>query len=281
MAEMLVDKVLEPCHAKDPLVGHPPADQAIFGRPERGHAVHRGAAGKSMQTYDIIIGHPLHAVPNSEAYPFSAIALLAIEFESGAKGQGTGWFFSPSRIATAAHNLYHPRAGRAKTMLIRAGWTGSGELDQLAVSSCLVAPNWVGHWNEDDDWAIIATDHPGRAGVGWFGYQAFDGGYPPGLLLNVSGYPADTYGAAAELAPAQLVGAGAQYMDSGYLASATPTAIVYTISTGEGMSGSPVFVTLGNSRYAIGIHTQGLVTTNAGRRIDNQLEATLNAYWSH
>jgi V8-like Glu-specific endopeptidase len=143
-----------------------------------------------------------------------------------------------------------------------------------------VAPNWAGRWNEDDDWAIIGTDHPAANRVGWFGYQAYDNGYPDGLILNVSGYPADSYGANAELATASLAGSGFQYMDSGYLSSTTPTEIAYTISTAEGMSGSPVFITPGSSRFAIGIHTQGRVTTNAGRRIDNQLLGILNSYWA-
>jgi V8-like Glu-specific endopeptidase len=280
MADALVDKVLHPSARIHPEAGQPPRDKSVFGRPERATPSAPSGERRSEETYDVIVGHPLHVVPDPRAYPFSAIALLTMTFETGATGQGTGWFFSPSRIATAAHNLIHPRAGRATNMLIQPGWNGVDALDQLAVSSTLVAPNWAGRWNEDDDWAIIGTDHTAASGVGWFGYQAYDNGYPSGMVLNVSGYPADTYGASGDLVAASLAGSGFQYMDSGYLASVTPTQIGYTISTAAGMSGGPVFITPGSSRYAIGIHTQGLVTTNAGRRIDNQLLGILNTCWA-
>ena len=280
MASTLVDKAIQPSERISSQAGHPPRRQAVFGRPERATPAAPGPHSHSIDTYDVIVGHPLQMVPDAHAYPYSAIALLTITFEHGATGHGTGWFFSQSRIATAAHNLVHPHAGRATNMLIQAGWNGALALDTLAVAATHIAPNWDGRWDEDDDWAIIAIDRPAAASVGWFGYQAYDDGYPFGLVLNVSGYAADTYAIAGDLAAARLAGSGFQYMDTGYLASATPTKIVYTISTAEGTSGSPVFATLGNSRYAIGIHTQGLGTTNAGRRIDNKLLGILNSFWS-
>lgn len=234
----------------------------------------------ALHQFDVIIGHPLKVVPNPRAYPWSAVVLLKTTYKSGAKGHGTGWFFSKSRIATAAHNLRHPRHGRAETMEILAGWDGTDALETFSVAASHIAPGWQKPWPESNDWAIIGTDRPASHEVGWFRYRAYDNGYPDGQVINITGFPADVFGTDADLDAAGLRGTGFQYMDSGYLADHEPKLVTYTISTAAGMSGGPVFMTVGTKRFALAIHTQGRGDRNLGRRIDNGLLATLDSFWA-
>lgn len=230
-----------------------------------------------MNVFDVISGHPLQAVIDPRFYPWSAVVLLTIKFASGATGHGTGWFFAPSRIATAAHNLHHPQYGHALAMDVLAGWDGQAAAETFTVSGQLVAPSWAGKWFEDDDWAIIATDHPQTEPLGYFGFTAYDQGYPQGLKLFVSGFPGDGYGVIPDTA---RLSTNSQFWDSGYLAAVLPREVNYTISTAPGMSGAPVFNYAQNSGFAIAIHTQGKGATNRGRRIDSALAATLKSHWA-
>lgn len=260
-----------------------PLTLGLRGRSDAGIEVRepRSVAPKRMRdsnwAFDIHSGRALQIVADPRIYPWSTIVLLRIEFENGQVGHGTGWFFSPSRIATAAHNLHHPKYGRAKTLDILAGWDGHTAWEEFSISAKVIAPGWTTGFHEVDDWAIIATDRAPAARLGYLGYRAFDQGYPAGLKLFVSGFPADRYG----VIPASAqISTDNQFWDSGGLAAVLPREIDYTIATAAGMSGAPVFFWENNGGFSIGIHTQGKGATNAGRRIDGALGATLDSYWA-
>lgn len=244
------------------------------GRPRR---VAPKKSRDSNLAFDIHSGRALQVVANPLIYPWSTVALLRIKFEKGQVGHGTGWFFSPNRIATAAHNLHHPEYGRAETMDILAGWDGQNALEEFSVSAKVIAPGWTEGFSEVNDWAIIATDRAPAAKLGYLGYRSFDQGYPMGLNLFVSGFPADEYGV---LPFGARITTSNQFWDSGGVAAVLPKIINYTIATAAGMSGAPVFFWENNGGFSIGIHTQGKGATNAGRRIDDALKDTLDSYWA-
>lgn len=191
--------------------------------------------------------------------PFCAIAHLSIGYANGAFAIGTGWFYAPHSLATAAHNLHHPAHGPATDILVAPGWDGMQQPFGAHPAASWETPEvWQKGFAAVDDYGAIGmpAGNPLGRKVGAFGIGVLPDRMMPGLAANMAGYPADVH----------FLG---MYYQADRLTRFTGTEIFYDIDTSEGMSGAPIYGIFGeHDRIAIGIHTTGHDTGNSGRRID-------------
>jgi glutamyl endopeptidase len=202
--------------------------------------------------------------------PWRQICALRIESQSGTRYVGTGWFIGPRTLATAGHCVYlQDDGGWAKSITVIAAKSGSdepyGELDAVHFAS---VDGWVKKRSRDFDYGVIALDD-GAVGTrtGNFAVDALAPATLRSADAQISGYPADRDAAAF------------QYFHMRPLADVTDTRLVYDIDTFGGQSGSPIWQETASGIVAVGIHTNGGVTSNSGTRITANVLGNL-ARWT-
>lgn len=191
-------------------------------------------------------------------YPWRAICALRIRTQTGKDYVGTGWFISPRTLVTAGHCVYMEDEG---------GWAASIEVipamngEQRPYGSCVAVHfssvlGWVENRDRAYDYGAIILPEDCRFGetVGYFGFALRQDAQLQKSKLNLSGYPADK-------------GAETQWFMASQSVMADKEVITYDIDTMGGQSGSPVWVTENNKRYAVGIHTNGSAKGNSATRI--------------
>ncbi len=196
-------------------------------------------------------------VTNTTAFPYSAIALLDISYQHGHPATCTGFLISANTVATAGHCLYEKADGRATRVLVIPGNNAS---ESPPFGSCLGATAYsVKGWmdSEDDlyDYGAIKLNCDIGNAVGWFGMRSTSKSLT-GTKVTVTGYPADKKPD------------GSMWTASGRIARSETRQLMYTIPTGPGQSGSPVYT---SAYYALAIHAYGVTPShprlNAGTRI--------------
>lgn len=192
------------------------------------------------------------------AFPWRAICALRITAKDNTKWIGTGWLVSPRTVITAGHCVYlHDHGGWPKSIEVIPGLNdttrpfGSG-----VATSFRSVQGWVNSKKREYDYGAIILPSSRRLGdkTGVFGFAVRDNNYLMNAYLNLSGYPGDK-------------GGNQQWFMARKAKSVAPRVIYYEIDTMGGQSGSPVWVKVGNARYAVGIHTNGFSAGNSATRI--------------
>jgi V8-like Glu-specific endopeptidase len=204
-------------------------------------------------------------IQNTSAYPWRAIASLAITARDNSTWIGTGWFISPRTLITAGHCVYIKnsgvpgRDGWVKSISIMPGRNG-GSLPYGAVTSTVFksVPGWTDQGDENFDYGAIVLPVPLGSTVGVFGVGVFSDSTLLSALVNVSGYPGDKP-------------AGTHWYDSRQVAQVNARKIYYDIDTFGGQSGAPVFRVVNGRRIGVAVHAYGGPSTNSGTRINREV----------
>jgi V8-like Glu-specific endopeptidase len=192
------------------------------------------------------------------SFPWRAVCALRITAQDNTKWIGTGWLVAPRTVITAGHCVYmHDHGGWPKSIEVIPGLNDS----QRPFGSCTGTTfrsvvGWVNSKQREYDYGAIILPTNCRPGdkTGVFGFAVKDNPYLMNAYLNLSGYPGDK-------------GGNQQWFMARRAKSVAPRVIYYEIDTMGGQSGSPVWVKVGNARYAVGIHTNGLISGNSATRI--------------
>jgi V8-like Glu-specific endopeptidase len=208
---------------------------------------------------EVIIGQDNRVRINpTTSYPWRAICGLKITAKNGSKWIGTGWLVSPRTVITAGHCVFmHDQGGWAKSIeVIPALNDGSRPYNSGSSSVLRSVTGWTQSKNRENDYGAIilpANFRPG-ASTGTFGFSVKDDAYLKSSVLNLSGYPGDK-------------GGNQQWFMALKPKSVSSRIITYDIDTMGGQSGAPVWIKVGETRSAVGIHTNGHTSGNSATRI--------------
>ncbi len=214
---------------------------------------------KSTGSAEVIIGTDNRIRINpTTSFPWRAICALRIRAASGATYIGTGWFISPRTVMTAGHCVFlHNEGGWARSIEVIPALNGTLRPYGSCTSSAFRSVSgWTSSRNRNFDYGCIILPSSCRLGArtGWFGFANRSDSFLRSRTLNLSGYPGDK-------------GGNTQWYHAQRTKSVTPRTIVYDIDTMGGQSGSPVWYLDGNTRYAVGVHTNGHSSGNSATRI--------------
>ncbi|HVE62120.1 MAG TPA: serine protease [Chitinophagaceae bacterium] len=192
------------------------------------------------------------------SYPWRAICALKITAQNGSRWIGTGWLVSARTVITAGHCVFmHDQGGWAKSVeVIPAMNDGSRPYGSGSSSVLRSVTGWTQNKNRENDYGAIilpANFRPGAV-TGSFGFAVKDDAYLKSSVLNLSGYPGDK-------------GGNQQWFMALKPKSVSSRVITYDIDTMGGQSGAPVWIKVGETRSAVGIHTNGHISGNSATRI--------------
>jgi len=212
---------------------------------------------KSMS--EVIIGTDDRVrISPTTSFPWRAICALRITAKDNTKWIGTGWLVAPRTVITAGHCVYmHDHGGWPKSIEVIPGLNDSlRPFGSCTATTFRSVTGWVNSKQREYDYGAIILPTNCRLGdrTGVFGFAVKDNPYLMSAYLNLSGYPGDK-------------GGNQQWFMARRAKSVAPRVIYYEIDTMGGQSGSPVWVKVGNARYAVGIHTNGLISGNSATRI--------------
>jgi Ca2+-binding RTX toxin-like protein len=189
-------------------------------------------------------------VPQSGAYPYSAIVSITVTWPDGSASSGSGVMVGPNDVLTAAHIVYSAvHGGAATNVTVSAGYNGGN-----APFGTYVAAQWNYYeWDTNRDGlctqqesqydvAVIGLSQRLGDQTGWFGVDPND----DTTFFNLTGYPSTWYN-----------GAGQPQMtnDTGQ-ANANGTWSIYdyvSITAAPGNSGGPLWYQAANGPYVVGI----------------------------
>lgn len=211
-------------------------------------------------------------VNNTAAYPWRAIASLAITAADGSAWIGTGWFISPRTLITAGHCVFIKNSGVPgrdgwvrKVVVMPGRNAGVLPYGQVSSSSFRSVVGWTASGNEEFDYAAIILPTPLGSTTGWFGIGVYPDGEMNGKAVNVAGYPGDKP-------------SGTHWYGSNKVTSVSPRKVFYAIDTYGGQSGAPVWRNIGGKRFACAVHAYGGATANSGTRINSAVYANLQSW---
>ena len=208
-------------------------------------------------------------ITTTSTYPWRVHASLLITAADGSRWIGTAWFINRRVLITAGHCVYIKHSGVAERdgwvarMRVIAGRNGAERpFGELVATEFHSVRGWTDHGDDEYDYGAIVLAEPAPAGIGWLGF----GRYPDQDLLqvtgNVSGYPGDKP-------------TGTQWYAARTIDSVSPRKVRYDIDTAGGQSGSAVYRTKANGRFAIAIHAYGGGRVNSGTRINGPVFANI------
>lgn len=228
-------------------------------------AVIDASAGSNMveKQLEVVIGDDdREQVLNVMDSPWRKIAALRIRAANGRLYVGTGWFISPTVLATAGHCVYmHEAGGWPASIEVIPALNGDSRPYGQSISTKFESNNgWINDRNSDYDYGVIILDAPVSPEIGWFAFAAAPDDYLNNNIANISGYPADKDRATR------------QYYHARKITRSSSRRLYYEIDTYGGDSGAAVWMNLGeNNRVAVGIHTNGGSTSNFGTRITDEV----------
>jgi glutamyl endopeptidase len=197
-------------------------------------------------------------INETTSYPWRAICALKITAQDNSMWIGTGWLISPRTVITAGHCVYmHNQGGWAKSIEVIPAMNdqlrpyGSGSSSALRSVS-----GWVQNKNRDYDYGAIILPANYRPGAltGYFGFSVKNDSYLISSVFNISGYPEDK-------------GGNLQWLMGLKPKSISSRVINYETDKMAGQSGAPVWIKVGETRYAVGIHTNGHISGSSATRI--------------
>jgi glutamyl endopeptidase len=199
--------------------------------------------------------------------PWRQICALRIRSQSGQVYVGTAWYIAPTTLATAGHCVYlQDDGGWASSIDVIPARFGSSEpFGTIRATRFAAVDGWTVNSQRDCDYGVILLDDDtaGRQ-VGNFEVRTFSDAEINGVVAKISGYPADRE-------RAQF-----QYFHERPVQRITSTRLFYDIDTFGGQSGSPIWEdTEEHGVVAIGIHTNGGVSSNSGTRLNADVLANL------
>lgn len=210
-------------------------------------------------------------ITDTSQIPARCVGLLKILPADSIMRYGTAWLIGPRTLATAAHNLIHPEAGRTRAMDVglafdgvraRGGWhrVVDNALSQGWEQDLVVGSPY--------DFAVIKIDNSEVGNrLGWFGFADYEDDRFENMIVNIFGYPMDLL-------------QGNMYGVAGRILGVDPGHLHYDCDTGGGMSGAPVIARFGEQRIAVGIHAAGGAGANIATRINDVAHALFTRHSS-
>jgi glutamyl endopeptidase len=197
-------------------------------------------------------------ITNTTEYPWRAICALKITAANGRQFIGTGFLVGPRTVITAGHCVHMAaQGGWVRSIQVIPGRNDGQSPFGSAVSTVFRSvTGWTQNQNRQNDYGAIILPANARLGdrVGTFGFAVRDDNFLKSAVLNLSGYPGDK-------------GGNQQWFMAQKAKSVSTRVITYEIDTMGGQSGAPVWVKIGNTRFAVGIHTNGHSSGNSATRI--------------
>lgn len=199
-------------------------------------------------------------IADTSQIPARCVGLLRILPADNILRYGTAWLIGPRTLATAAHNLIHPQAGRTRSMDVGIAFDGTSARGgwHRVVDNALSQG-----WERDlvvgspYDFAVIKIENPEIGNtLGWFGFADYEDDRFRNMIVNIFGYPMDLI-------------QGHMYGVAGRILGIDAGRLHYDCDTGGGMSGAPVIARFGEQRIAVGIHAAGGVRANIATRIND------------
>lgn len=229
----------------------------------------RAIISKKRPSMEAVIGEDERELVIPEDFPFTAICALRIKTRTGATYIGTGYFVSPRVILTAGHCVYiHSAGGWAEAIEVSPARNGKDTPFGTVVAKKFYALDaWRKKQDSNSDFGIIVLPEGSSLGTrtGYFECKTLrcNADYKK-HLLHISGYPGDK-------------GGKQQWYMSGMGECQGPL-LKYDIDTMGGQSGSPVWISIDNRHYAVGVHTMGNPTMgNFATRINRTIMRVVNA----
>jgi len=220
-----------------------------------------GAFGTAM--LEVVFGDDdRQIVTNIMESPWRKITALRILASDGRSFAGTGWFISPTVLITAGHCVYMPKAGGwAQKIEVIPALNGSKKpFGSTTATRFDTNEEWIRKGNTLYDYGAIFLEKAISDKIGSFDFGAAPDSYFSDFEVSISGYPTDRSDGSQ------------QYYHTRKVASAFPQQIFYEIDTFGGQSGGPIWISPdNNTRIAIGIHTNGNISSNWGTRITPEL----------
>lgn len=225
---------------------------------------------KARELAEVIIGPDNRVrILNTTIYPWRAVCALKITAQDNSRWIGTGWLISPRTVITAGHCVFmHDHGGWAKSIEVVPGLNDAARPYKSGATNNLRSVlGWTQSKNRNYDYGAIILPQSYRPGAttGVFGFGVKDDAYLRNSILNLSGYPGDK-------------GGNQQWFMALRTKSVSARVITYDIDTFGGQSGAPVWVKVGNTRTAVGIHTNGATTGNSATRIVQPVFNNLQAW---
>lgn len=211
-----------------------------------------------MSVREIVLGSDDRVpVEDTQSAPWCQICALSIEAADGSAWRGTGWIVGPRTVLTAGHCLFlHRRGGWVRSVTVAPGASGAHRpFGWVVATEFRSVTGWVEDESEAHDYgAIILPEGVSAAPLGTMRFIELLGDEAEGFTANIAGYPGDK--------PENTL-----WWDSRTIAESDAAHLRYEIDTTGGQSGSPVWLMLGEERFAIGLHTLGGVTANSAVKI--------------
>jgi len=201
------------------------------------------------------------AVPNTAAYPFSAIARLEATFPNGDRAVGTGAFVGPNRVVTAGHIVYDREAGGyATSIAVIPGYAnGLAPFGQTHSIHMSTSTAYYDHADPDFDFGMLVTADALGLTTGWLGLKVTDN-WDLGTVV-LCGFPDDL----GRTQTMYFAGGPAQWENRQNWREPVHHRLQYEFWTDNGMSGGPI---INFSFFVVGIHTGGNSQHNYAVGID-------------
>jgi glutamyl endopeptidase len=230
------------------------------------------SSGEAAQPASIIGSDDRSPVYWVNLTPYNKIVFIVSTFPDGQMFRGTGAIIGYDTVLTAAHLVYdQEHGGEATSVRVYLQVNGTMPSEQSGTSGYGIyyPDGYADDGDRWDDWACFHTYSDIGSTQGWFGFAVSDSF---ANKLTISGYPGTVSGSSS----ANYY----MYTHRGYVTvNASNNRILnYTIDTGGGQSGSPIYST---NEIIYGVHFGGdgePAQQNWGRRIDQTMFNILQQY---
>lgn len=203
-------------------------------------------------------------VPSVDVFPFSAVALLKIEFEDGTTSAGTGAFVGDNLLLTAGHIVYGPDSGWVTSVTVYPGGTSSrfGSTTAVSVASF---NGWVSDYEFYYEYGLIEVADCLQAGS--FGLADLTDDSLAESVLTHYGYPGDK-------------DEGTLWHSAGLAIDYYPEWFEHDMDAVGGQSGGPI-VQQTAPTFITGVHLGQLTTdSNFAARVNKKVIAFVTNFLS-
>lgn len=196
---------------------------------------------------------------DTRRYPYNTVCHLVRDFGNGRWLGASGIIISPNVLLTAAHCLYKHQLGRGPVkMYAIPGRSDRNTMPfgRFKIERFYVPVNYIkseGLSRRRYDYGVVILDQPVRKITKYIPMSAYTTAQWRQIArkktITICGYPSDKP-------------IGTQWYHQEYVKKATPARFFYTVDTCPGHSGSPIWLSFGNTFVLTGIHTTGIIDEN-------------------